>query len=52
MVGRLVVFGATGDFPGRFLLPALAQLSAAGHLPHGFRVIGADRARWDDDAFG
>lgn len=51
MIGRLVVFGATGDLTGRFLLPALAQLSAAGQLPRGFRVIGASRARWDDDAF-
>ena len=51
MMGRLVVFGATGDLTGRFLLPALAQLSAAGELPHGFSVIGAARARYDDDAF-
>jgi glucose-6-phosphate 1-dehydrogenase len=51
MIARLVLFGATGDLTDRFLLPALAQLSAAGQLPHGFSVIGAARARWDDDAF-
>jgi glucose-6-phosphate 1-dehydrogenase len=51
MIGRLVVFGATGDLMGRFLLPALAQLSAAGELPEGFSVVGAARAPWDDHAF-
>lgn len=30
MIGRLVVFGATGDLSGRFLLPARAQQSTAG----------------------
>ena len=37
MIGRLVVFAATGDLAGRFLLSALAQLSAAGQLPYGSR---------------
>ena len=37
MIERLVLFGATGDLAGRFLLPALASLHAAGRLPEGFR---------------
>jgi glucose-6-phosphate 1-dehydrogenase len=51
MIGRLVIFGATGDLTRRFLLPALAQLSAAGQLPPGFTVFGAAPTRWDDGAF-
>ena len=51
MIRRLVVFGASGDLTGRFLLPALAQLSAAGKLPDDFAVLGAARKGWDDDAF-
>jgi glucose-6-phosphate 1-dehydrogenase len=51
MIRRLVVFGASGDLTGRFLLPALAQLSAAGELPDDFAVLGAARKGWDDNAF-
>jgi glucose-6-phosphate 1-dehydrogenase len=51
MIRRLVLFGASGDLTGRFLLPALAQLSAAGELPGEFTVLGAARQGWDDDAF-
>ena len=40
MIERLVLFGATGDLAGRYLLPALAALQAAGRLPDGFEVIG------------
>ena len=29
MIDRLVLFGATGDLAGRFLLPALARLRQA-----------------------
>ncbi|MFF5662694.1 hypothetical protein ACFY7F_07530 [Streptomyces griseofuscus] len=43
MIGRLVVPGATGDLSGRFLMPALAALHAAGHLDEGFRLTGASR---------
>jgi glucose-6-phosphate 1-dehydrogenase len=51
MIGRLVVFGATGDLTGRFLLPALAQLVAAGSLQDGFSVLGAAEQDWDDARF-
>lgn len=50
-VERLAVFGATGDLAGRFLLPALARLLAAGELPAGLDVVGAAREDLDDDGF-
>src|SRR5215210_947052 len=51
MIERLVLFGATGDLAGRYLLPALAALEAAGQLPEGFEVIGGSRENLDEDAF-
>jgi glucose-6-phosphate 1-dehydrogenase len=51
VIRRLVLFGATGDLAGRYLLPALAALHAAGSLPGGFEVIGAARQDQDDEAF-
>ena len=51
MIERLVLFGATGDLAGRYLLPALAALHAAGRLPDGFTVVGAAREKLDDEAF-
>jgi glucose-6-phosphate 1-dehydrogenase len=51
VLANLVLFGATGDLAGRFLLPALAALRAAGRLPDAFAVVGSDRQEWDDDAF-
>jgi glucose-6-phosphate 1-dehydrogenase len=51
MIERLLLFGATGDLAGRFLLPALAELYDEGKLPDGFRVVGAAREEWDDEAF-
>lgn len=51
MIARLVLFGATGDLAGRYLLPALAALHSAGKLPQGFRLVGAARTKLDDDAF-
>jgi glucose-6-phosphate 1-dehydrogenase len=51
MIERLVLFGATGDLAGRYLLPALAALQAAGRLPGGFTAIGASPENRDDVAF-
>jgi glucose-6-phosphate 1-dehydrogenase len=51
VIANLVLFGASGDLAGRFLLPALATLRAQGHLPDGFSVVGSARERWDDQAF-
>jgi glucose-6-phosphate 1-dehydrogenase len=50
-IAQLVLFGASGDLAGRFLLPALAALHERGRLPDGFSVVGAAREDWDDDAF-
>ncbi|MGN9796105.1 glucose-6-phosphate dehydrogenase [Streptomyces sp. OZ13] len=50
-VRRLVVFGGTGDLTGRFLLPALAALHAAGHIDDRFRLTGASREDWDGERY-
>jgi glucose-6-phosphate 1-dehydrogenase len=51
VIERLVLFGATGDLAGRYVLPAVAALRAAGRLPESFQVIGAAREPLDDAAF-
>ncbi len=51
MIERLVLFGATGDLAGRYLLPALAALHAGGRLPDGFEVVGGSRENLDEDGF-
>jgi glucose-6-phosphate 1-dehydrogenase len=51
MITRLLLFGATGDLAGRFLLPALAKLRAARKLPDEFRIVASARQEWDDETF-
>ncbi|HZC13562.1 MAG TPA: glucose-6-phosphate dehydrogenase [Thermoleophilaceae bacterium] len=51
MIDRLVVFGATGDLTGRYLLPGLAALKALGHLSERFELVGASLEDWDDEQF-
>jgi glucose-6-phosphate 1-dehydrogenase len=51
MSQRLVVFGVTGDMVARYLLPALAELHAAGKLPEELRILGLARSRWTTEAF-
>ena len=51
MIGRLAIFGATGDLTARYLLPGLAALCAAGHLGEGFLLIGVGREEWDNAEF-
>src|SRR5215471_10913871 len=51
MIGRLLIFGATGDLSGRYLLPGIAALMAAGKLPHGFELIGAGRDELSEHEF-
>ena len=51
VINRIVLFGASGDLTARFLLPALAALHAAGRLRDDFRIVGAARESWDDEAF-
>jgi glucose-6-phosphate 1-dehydrogenase len=48
---RFVLCGATGDLATGYLVPALARLHAAGHLPPGFRLIAVARHAWDTAAF-
>jgi glucose-6-phosphate 1-dehydrogenase len=50
VIGKLVLFGATGDLAGRFVFPALAALQAAGKLPEGFQIVAAGREDLGDDA--
>ncbi len=51
MIEKLVVFGATGDLAGRYLLRALAVMQDAGELPDGFVVVGAGQEDLDDEGF-
>ena len=48
---RLVILGASGDLTGRYLLRALAELTAAGMLPGALEVVGVARDDWEDDTF-
>lgn len=51
MLNVMILFGPSGDLAGRYLLPALAELQAAGRLPEDFTVIGAGRRNWNDAQF-
>jgi glucose-6-phosphate 1-dehydrogenase len=51
VITRMLLFGATGDLAGRFLLPGLARLQSSGQISKDFRVFGAGREGWDDTAF-
>ncbi len=51
MIRRLVLFGATGDLAGRFVMPALAALHAAQRLPGGFSLVASGRDGLSDDRF-
>ena len=47
----LVIFGAGGNLARRKLLPALFQLEAAGRLPEGMAILGADIAQRSDETW-
>ena len=50
MNANLIIFGATGDLAGRFLLPALAELAAVDALPQDFSLMAsATRDMSEDD---
>ncbi len=51
MIGRMVLFGASGDLARRLLLPAVAQLAEASLLPPGFTILGSATADWSTDDF-
>lgn len=40
---QMVIFGANGDLTRRLIVPALYNLTRAGLLPPGFRLVGVDR---------
>ncbi len=50
-VGKLLLFGATGDLSQRMLLPSLYNLHADGLLPEGLTIIGSARSELDDAGF-
>jgi glucose-6-phosphate 1-dehydrogenase len=50
-VGKLLLFGATGDLAQRMLLPSLYGLHADNLLPDGLTIIGSARAQQDDAAY-
>ena len=47
----LVIFGATGDFTRRKLVPALYSNFCKNRLPEDLRIIGFARRDWTDDYF-
>ncbi len=50
-VGKLLLFGATGDLSQRMLLPSLYGLHADGLLPQGLTITGTARSDQSDDDF-
>lgn len=50
-VGKLLLFGATGDLAQRMLLPSLFALHADGLLPSGLTITGTARSEHDDAGF-
>ncbi|GAA3806486.1 glucose-6-phosphate 1-dehydrogenase [Cellulomonas soli] len=51
MIRRMVLFGASGDLARRLLLPAVAQLVAAGALPPGLSIVGSADTDWTTETF-
>jgi glucose-6-phosphate 1-dehydrogenase len=47
----MVLFGAAGDLAKRLLVPALYNLTVAGQLGGGFKVLGVDHNERTDDSF-
>lgn len=50
-VGKLLLFGATGDLARRMLLPSLYGLHADGLLPEGLTITGTARSDLDDNGY-
>jgi glucose-6-phosphate 1-dehydrogenase len=51
MMQTFIIFGATGDLTGRFLLPAFAHLIQADKLPTPPVIVGVGREPWDRAEF-
>ena len=50
-VGKLLLFGATGDLAQRMLLPSLYGLDSDGLLPEGLTITGTARSEHDDASY-
>ena len=50
-VGKLLLFGATGDLSQRMLLPSLFNLHSDGLLPEELTITGTARSDHDDASF-
>jgi glucose-6-phosphate 1-dehydrogenase len=50
-VGKLLLFGATGDLAQRMLLPSLYALHADKLLPEGLTITGTARSAYDDAGY-
>jgi len=50
-VGKLLLFGATGDLAQRMLIPSLFGLHADGLLPEGLTITGTARSDHDDAGY-
>jgi glucose-6-phosphate 1-dehydrogenase len=50
-VGKLLLFGATGDLAQRMLLPSLYGLHTDGLLPEGLTITGTARSEHDDASY-
>ncbi len=50
-IRSLAILGAAGDLTARSLLPALAELQAAGRVADGFGIIAVDRDKSDTETF-
>ena len=51
MMPSFILFGATGDLAGRFLLPAFAQLIQADKLPSMPAIVGVGKEPWNQAEF-
>jgi glucose-6-phosphate 1-dehydrogenase len=51
MIGRMVLFGASGDLTSRLLMPAVAQVAEAKLLPPGFTMLGSGNTGWSTQGF-
>jgi glucose-6-phosphate 1-dehydrogenase len=51
MMQSFIIFGATGDLTGRFLLPAFAHLIQADKLPAAPTIMGVGREPWTQAEF-
>lgn len=51
MIRSLIIFGATGDLTGRYLMPALADLMESGHLSASVGIVGVAQHPWGREEF-